>query len=251
MNAAAHFPVSALHKSKFENRPIKPTQHETHVLTNTELSMFGKNILPSSKWDDALNAAHMMPNYQPLEYMIGGGYMGEIVRLIMVDAVDRAGLFHGALPPSLQKRYSLDTKTIAIIQADKSVELIESRRLLERLHPSAVMPSTADARFLQIIITSVSHRAVAYFAVGVHALTALLQDLDAEISPLDHLSVGCDGSVINKYPAFMQTAQEKLDGIWRFENNGRKRALLEEISDGSVLGAGIAGALGSIASGKA
>lgn len=251
MNAAAHLPMSALHPSKFELRPVKPTEHETHVLVNTELSMFGKNILPSSKWDDALNAAHMMPNYQPLEYMIGGGYMGEIVRLIIVDAVDRARLFNGHLPQSLRQRYSLDTKTIATIQADTSADLIKSRELLHQKYPSLQLPSIADATFLQNIITSVSHRAVAYFAVGVHALTALLQDLDAETGPLDHLSVGCDGSVINKYPAFMRTAQEKLDGMWRVENNGRKRALLEEIQDGSVLGAGVAGALGALASAQA
>lgn len=243
MNAAIHLPVSALHPSKFNLRPVKPTKDDTHVLTNTEMSMFGKNILPTSKWDDALNAAHMVPNYQPLEYLIAGGYLGEIVRLIMVDAAEDAGLYDGDLPKSLRLPYALDTKTIAIIQADSSAGLTKTRELLYRTHPSSLPPSVADAKFLQNVITSVSHRSVAFFAVGVHALTAILQDLDAETGPLDHLSVGCDGSVINKYPAYMQTAQEKLDEMWRVENNGRKRAFLETIVSGSVLGAAVGAAV--------
>ena len=66
-NAAVHLPIAALHPSKFDLRQVKPRPRHTHVLTNTELSMFGKNILPVTRWDEILNKGHMMPEYQPLE----------------------------------------------------------------------------------------------------------------------------------------------------------------------------------------
>lgn len=247
INAAIHLPITALHPSKFDLRNVKPGPHDYHVLTNTELSMFGRNILPTSKWDDELNAAHMVPDYQPLEYMIAGGYMGEITRRIIVDAVETAGLFDGELPPTLYAPYSLDTKTIASIQLDTSADLLSTRTLLQKLHPSSQAPTAADAQSVQRIITSISRRSVAFFAMAVHALTSIVQDLDVEAESLDHITIGCDGSVINKYPQYMTSAQVTLDQMREVENGGRKRVLLEETVDASVLGAAVAGALGALA----
>ncbi|KAG8529943.1 uncharacterized protein KY384_005424 [Bacidia gigantensis] len=246
MNAAIHLPISGLDPSKFDLRQVKPKRKYTHVLTNTELSMFGKNILPTTKWDDDLNVNHMMPDYQPLEYLIAGGYLGEIVRLVMVEAADTSGFYGGKLPDSLLVTHSLDTKTLASVQSDTSVGLMTTRNLLQEKYASRTRPSAADAKFLRNVVQSVSRRSVAYFATSVHALTSLLQDLDAESglqSPLDHISIGCDGSVINKYPAYMETAQETLDQMRVQESTNRKQVFLEKTTDSAVVGAGVAGAL--------
>ncbi|KAL9123542.1 MAG: hypothetical protein Q9217_007032 [Psora testacea] len=246
INAAIHLPIAALHPSKFALRKAKPDPQTTHVLTNTEFSMFGKGILPTSEWDDKLNAAHLMPDYQPLEYLIAGGYMGEIVRLTMVDAAETAGLYAAHLPPSLQTPYSLDTHTLALIEVDKSPSLSTTRSILQERHPSSHPPSLADANFIHSVVRSVTRRSRAYFATGMHALTSLLEDLDAEAglsSELDHVSIGCDGSVINKYPEYMESVQDTLDQMRSREGAGRKTILLEKTQDGAVLGAGVAAAL--------
>lgn len=246
MNAAVHLPIDALHPSKFSLRTVKPFREATHVLTNTEFSMFGKNSFPRSRWDDVLNLGHMMPDYQPFEYLIAGGYMGEILRLIMVDAAQTAGLYGGKLPESLWTPYSLDTRTLALIEVDTSAGLTKTRDVLYDRHPSLFRPSYADASFVRKVVHSISHRSIAYFAAGVHALTSLLQDLEAEAgfdSVLDHISIGCDGSVINKYPSYMEKAQETLDRMRILEGRVRKSVLLEKTQDSAVLGAGVAGAL--------
>lgn len=246
MNAAIHLPIAAFHPSKFALRATKPDPSITHVLTNTELSMFGKDIFPRSRWDETLNRAHIMPNYQPFEYLIAGGYMSEIVRLIMVNAADNDDLYLQGFPKTLLVPYSLDTHTLARIQLDKSAGLAATRSLLHEKHQSPVRPSFRDAAFIQNVVVSVSRRSIAYFAAGVHALTSLLQDLDLEAgleSGLDHVSIGCDGSVINKYPCYMEAAQETLDQLQATEAKDRKRALLEKTQDSAVLGAGVAGAL--------
>ncbi|KAJ8117845.1 hypothetical protein OPT61_g1043 [Boeremia exigua] len=85
-NIAVHLPVSSLASTKYKGYPQTWLDEATHVLVNTECSMFGKNVFPTTRWDDQLNATHMRPDFQPFEHMISGRYLGEIVRLIIVEA---------------------------------------------------------------------------------------------------------------------------------------------------------------------
>lgn len=78
--------------------------------------MFGKDILPTTKWDRELNRKHEKPDFQPLEYLISGLYISEIVRLIIVDAVRDANLFDGQLPQGLDTPYAFDASLMAILE---------------------------------------------------------------------------------------------------------------------------------------
>lgn len=242
MNAAVHLPIAALDTSKFQSRS-PPLGTITHVLTNTELSMFGKNIFPTSRWDDILNAAHILPDYQPFEYLIAGKYIGEIVRLIIVEATQTAGLFDGLLSSSLEKTpYTIDTKDVAAIDNDTSHGLAASRALFHEQYSSPHLPSERDMMFLKDVVRQVSTRSIAYFTVGIHALTALLQKL--ETIDMDHITIGCDGSIINKYPSYMERAQATLDQMNEFNDlQENMRISLERTKDSAVLGAAVAGAL--------
>ena len=242
MNAAVHLPVTALNPFKFRSMspPVDPSNH---VLTNTELSMFGKNIFPTTRWDKVLNATHILPDYQPFEYLVAGKYIGEIVRLILLEATQTAGLFDGIMPPSLASvTYSLDTKDLALVDVDESPELVLSRSLFHQRHPSPHYPAEKDMMFIQDVVRRVSTRSIAYFTVGIHALTAVLQRLDT--IEMDHITIGCDGSIINKYPRYIEMAQEIFDQmIESGEPHGKMRVSLERTTDSAVLGAAVAGAM--------
>ncbi len=246
MNAAIHLPIPSLHPSKLARRPLPEHPSVTHVLTNTELSMYGKNIFPTTRWDEYLNDHHTLPNYQPYEYLVAGGYMGEIVRLIIVEATRKANLFRGRLPSSLAMPYILNTKTLALIENDNSHDLTDTISLLHQRHPSIHKPTPRDAYFIQQTIRFVTNRSIAYFATGIHALASLLQELEYNTGlqdNLDHISIGCDGSVINKYPMYMERAQEILDQMFTRWDSAGKSVILEKTQDSAVLGAGIAAAL--------
>jgi hexokinase len=116
-NAAIHLPVTALGPSKFGIRPSSWHEKANHVLVNTELSMFGKGIFPVTRWDESLNSTHALPDFQPFEMLLSGRYLGEIVRLMLVEAIQTAGLFGGEIPENFTEPYSLDTGTIAAIEA--------------------------------------------------------------------------------------------------------------------------------------
>lgn len=116
-NIAVHLPVSALSRSKYGNRPPAWFDTASHVIVNTEVSMFGKGVLPLTRWDELLNASHPRPEFQPLEHCCSGFYLGEICRLALIEAIESTGVLGGELPPSLEKPYSFDTETLSRIEA--------------------------------------------------------------------------------------------------------------------------------------
>ncbi len=116
-NIAVHMPVSALSRDKYGDRPAGWFESASHVIVNTEVSMFGKGVLPLTRWDELLNAAHPQPDYQPLEHCLSGFYLGEICRLALVEAIESTGVFGGKVPTSLEKPYSLDTETLSRLEA--------------------------------------------------------------------------------------------------------------------------------------
>ena len=117
VNAAVHLPVHMFSQEKFGTRPASWHESAKHVIVNTELSMFGGGILPYTRWDKDLLAAHQRPDFQPIEHFVSGGYLGEISRLVLVEGIRTAGLMGGIVPPSLVERYSLETETLSHIES--------------------------------------------------------------------------------------------------------------------------------------
>jgi len=116
-NIAMMIPVTALGKEKFAGRPVEWRQQAKAVLVNTEYSMFGKDFMPRTKWDEALNHAHIQPDYQPIEYLISGRYLGEIVRLVLLEGINVAHLFGGEVTDRSLESYSLETRLLANIES--------------------------------------------------------------------------------------------------------------------------------------
>ncbi|KAL1968525.1 hypothetical protein VTN77DRAFT_1735 [Rasamsonia byssochlamydoides] len=272
-NVAVHFPVHEIALSKFGVRPQSWFDRAKHVIINSELSMFGGGILPMTRWDEVLNRTHLRPDYQPLEYMVTGRYLGEIVRLIIVEAVETAGLFGGELPHSMREPYSFDTAIVAFLEADTSPSLAPSAALLQKEHTFHTTPSTEDLTFLRRVCTFVSRRAAGYLATAIHSMWCLRNDaefpttstttvpsakktepLTQEVTvmeieePSKSLSIACDGSVINKYPGFRDQCQAYLDMLTRHTDAGpetvdlsaKPSISLELAPESAIFGAAVA-----------
>jgi hexokinase len=115
-NMAINLPTKVFPRAKFGDRSQSWYDEAVNVVVNTELSMFGENVLPMTRWDDHLNKHHTHPDFQPLEYMIGGRYLGEIVRLVLVDAIQSTGLFGGHFPEGFLEPYAVETSTTAAFE---------------------------------------------------------------------------------------------------------------------------------------
>lgn len=267
-NVAIHFPVHEIGLMKFGSRPQSWFDHAKHVIVNSEMSMFGGGVLPVTRWDEVLNRTHLRPDYQPLEYMTTGRYLGEIVRLIMIEAVDTARLFGGELPHSLREPYSFDTSVVAFIEADKSPLLTSSAALLRKEHTFLTAPSPTDLRFIKRVCRAVSTRAAGYLATAIHSMWSLRTEVEFPTTPCPStpvkamqdvalienaeqsksLSIACDGSVINKYPGFKDRCQDYLDALVQQTNaltetldlGDRPSVKLEPAPESAILGAAVA-----------
>ncbi|KAJ6184168.1 hypothetical protein N7519_005469 [Penicillium mononematosum] len=87
-NATIPMKLSALHESKAKSvNTMDPGAVETIV--NTEWTISGaapplKELNVTTKWDVELDRACARPGFQPFEYMTGGRYIGELIRLILI-----------------------------------------------------------------------------------------------------------------------------------------------------------------------
>lgn len=136
VNMAVHLPVPAIGRHKFGERPEGWFERASHVIVNTELGMFGGGILPLTRWDKALNAAHLRPDFQPLEHLVSGCYLGEMCRLVLVEAIHTTRVFGGVVPPSLLLPYSLDTETMSLIEAYVHLHKMQTHRPKKTNNPS-------------------------------------------------------------------------------------------------------------------
>jgi hexokinase len=245
-NMAVHLPVSCLGKSKLRDRDAEWLSQAEKVTINTELSMFGKDILPETRWDDHLNRHHVLPNFQPLEYMTTGRYLGEILRLIIAEAVQTADLFGGHFPSSLLEPYSLDTALLAVVEEDYSSNFVKSGAYLHKALDLHMAPSLADMRFLRVVVESISTRAAAYMAIAIHALWAVERRASRAVAP-SKTTIACNGAVIERYPRFKSRCQDFIAEIVECDTEAalqRSEVLLQMAGEATILGAAVAVAAG-------
>jgi hexokinase len=239
VNIAVHLPVGVFNSDKFGVRPSSWHDAAKHVIVNTELGMFGKGLLPMTRWDTHLNATHILPDFQPFEHLVSGRYLGEIARLILLEGIRDAKVLNGEVPSSLELPYSFDTSLLAHIQSSSSYK--EARDLFSTSHPTSRLPVESDIRILRNIAVAVSERACAILAAAIHALWQLRNEAENGAAHLkDHTVMACNGSVIQNYPEFKATCQNYLNVL--VEMTGGAAGSLELISamESSLLGAAVA-----------
>ncbi|KAI0601944.1 hypothetical protein F4775DRAFT_291133 [Biscogniauxia sp. FL1348] len=254
-NIAVHLPVSALSRSKYGTRPESWFDSAKHVIVNTELGMFGKDILPVTRWDELLNASHPRPDFQPLEHMLSGFYLGEICRLAIVEAVETTGLLGGKLPPSLSSPYSLDTEVLSRIEADTSSTLEKATAALTTAHPDfATPPSHTDMFAIRTLASFISRRSAALLAASVFSLWELRHETEddttststgnspstATTTVAPATKVAFNGSVIEHYPGYLVRCQRYIDGLVGDSASGRGSVDLVPALESSLLGAAVA-----------
>lgn len=243
-NIAVQLPVKIFGMEKFGVRPESWHDVAENVLVNTELSAFGKGYLPMTRWDDELNAMHERPDAEPFEYLVSGRYLGEIVRLIMVEAVRDAHLFGGEMLVSLLLPYTLDTEVLSLIADSESVE--ESWTLFCAAYGGNDVVSDEDIVFIKTVCHHVSQRAIAVVAAGIHGLWCLrrasmdkttLRNHDGED---DSTTIACDGSVIQSYPGFRAACESLVNRMVEESVDVPHTLHLDMTFESSLVGAAVA-----------
>lgn len=244
-NAAIQLPIKALGARRLNNYPLSWLTDSDKVLVNTELSLFGGSILKTTVWDDEISRQRFATCSQPFEYLCGGYYLGEIVRIILLDAVESAGLFDGHKPTKLEKAFSLPTDVAAAFENDSSPTLEIAGLVFETRYPLCCHHKSrlSDLKFIKNIIRTVTCRAAAYFAVGVYSLHRFSKlSLSAAEYDRKGTSVGFTGAVLEKYPGFLENCQKYLTGMTLRDKYYGGNIVLKHNEDSTIIGAALAAA---------
>lgn len=242
-NAAALLPVDILAKDKFGQRSEQWYSGAERVIVNTELSMHGKTVWPCSTWDDQLNRDHELPDFQPLEHLVGGRYLGEIVRLILVQAVEESALFGGDMPTGLETPYTLDSGMLGAFECNPDRSMSEAGERFVSSFPTCKAPTMQELEHIHTICQLVTNRAAAFLATAVHALWALPSSSHGQNgSHSNHVTIASNGSILEKYPTFRERCQHFLDELAILSGAEEGTIMLEMALDSSIYGAAVAAA---------
>jgi len=228
-NAAYVEKVSAI--PKWKGGPVESGE----MIINCEWGAFDNErvVLPFNKYDQKMDEESTNPGEQTFEKMISGMYLGEIVRQVIVELVQRRILFGGVSSPEIETPYKFETAYMSRIERDHTSDLLDTKMVLQELL-NIPYPAPRDRRIVRRICELVATRAARLSAVGVAAVVTKMERVE------DGCTVAIDGSVYEHYPHFgnrMKDALHELLGM--FEEN--VNIVLGK--DGSSVGAGVIAAL--------
>lgn len=156
-----------------------PAAAETVV--NTEMTISG-GCAPlkavTTRWDEELDATCSRPGFQPLEYMTGGRYIGELIRIIFFDYmtnVHQPPIASASLPATIVHSYSFTTTFVSAVVARARSDTELASELKRRIPPpesSNWAWTTHSAGVLRKIAHLVQVRSAGLIAASVGGLLA-------------------------------------------------------------------------------
>lgn len=282
-NTTVPMKLSGLHASKAKTILEKHPRAENALVStewtvSTAAASFDELGI-RTKWDLQLDKNCKLPGFQPMEYMIGGAYIGELVRIVSHDWFLKAlGVQSSSLPVELVEPYSLSTEFLSIVVASS----LSNERLADKLSNSLQSPANSDwawspehAHEFRTIASAVQDRAASLVASAVVGLLDCTKEVklcnevpkesdetngktethntegedssSAAKSTLgwnsgpEELAVAFSGGVIQHYPHYKETVQRCIDRLIlrAGPQAGGKSVFLREAGDGGLVGTGV------------
>ncbi|KAK3393154.1 putative glucokinase [Podospora didyma] len=224
------------------------------MVINTEWGSFDNqlNVLPNTSWDIQLDKSSVNPGIQMYEKRVSGMFLGEILRLALLDLLkdpkvsffkdensssnDWKSTTNIAEDSSIYTEWGIDTAIMSVAAADNTPELSVLRQELEStLHIHS--PAHDDAEAFKAIAGAVARRAARLAAVAIAAV--VLQTGQLSASNDEPVDIGVDGSLVEHYPYFREMIYEALRIIDGVGEEGAKRIRIGVAKDGSGVGAAL------------
>ncbi|TID14897.1 hypothetical protein CANINC_004568 [Pichia inconspicua] len=194
---------------------------------NCEYGAFDNNwmLLPRTKYDIHIDVKSPRPGEQLYEKMVAGYYLGELLRLILLDYHSQGLIFVGQKVDKLMVPYSMDTSFPSNIEkfSGKTVGIMFKKHF-------QLNTTIGERAIIYRLCTIIGTRAARLSAVAVAALL-LKQRVRSG-------NCACDGSVFNKYPLFRERVLEAVGAIYGVKSY-QLPFNLTHAEDGSGVGAAI------------
>uniref|UniRef100_A0A914LPT3 Phosphotransferase n=1 Tax=Meloidogyne incognita TaxID=6306 RepID=A0A914LPT3_MELIC len=204
---------------------------------NCELGAFGddgKIDKYRTVHDRTLDANSINPRKQTFEKMISGMYLGELVRLVLVELAGAGLLFSGSAVTSsaIGKQGSFSTRILSEVER----YVLESEKPLHKIglllsDNGIASPSSTDCAVVAYVCSMISSRSSNLCAV---AMATILQRINRK-----RVAIGVDGSLYKAHPTFKDLLSTKIEAL----TGGKYEFKLVLSEDGSGRGAAVAAAV--------
>ncbi|KAL3234885.1 Hexokinase-1 [Nakaseomyces bracarensis] len=202
-------------------------------------------ILPRNKYDIAIDEESPRPGQQTFEKMSSGYYLGELLRLALLDCYDQGLIFKGQDVSKLKEAYIMDTSYPSKIEDDPFENLEDTDELIQS--NLGIQTTCQERKLIRRLCELIGTRSARLSVCGI---AAICQKRGYESG-----HIAADGSVFNLYPGFQERAAEGLRDIygWKQDKKENYPIVIVPAEDGSGAGAAIIAALAQkrIAEGKA
>lgn len=226
---------------KFD-RTACPDYKSHRMIINTEWGSFDNDlsILPNTKYDVQVDKNTSNVGFHMFEKRVSGMFLGELLRLTMVDLHAQGLLFTSkeakeALSNKLNELFvpwTMNTATPASFHGDETKDLSEA--CAELSSHIGFKPSVEELKAIQIIAKAIGTRSAYLSAVPIAGALLHSQSLEKH----DTVDVGADGSVYERYPNFPQMIMEALAQT-SIGEEGVKNITMGIAKDGSGVGAAL------------
>lgn len=232
-----------LEKTKnIKTLPSEEAQQSANMVINMEWGAFGNNgclDFIRTAYDYEIDQCSLNPKKQIYEKMMSGMYMGEIVRLIIIDLFEKELLFVGHRDHNWKTDYrqalytkgSFYTKYVSEIESDSGVTFRRTTLVLEQL--GIDKPTYDDCSIVKYVCKLVSRRAAQLAACG---LSVLLNHINEP-----NTTIAVDGSLYRFHPKFKKimektmsiliNPQVKYKMILSMDGSGKGASLVAAVAD--------------------
>jgi len=217
-------------EGKFDN-DIAP---ESPMAINCEYGAFDNEhaVLPRTKYDLIIDEESPRPGQQSFEKMISGYYLGEVLRLVLLDLFAKDKIFKGQDLSKLKKAFILDTSFPAKIEEDPYENLSDIQDLFQSV--LGIQTTSAERKVIRALAEKIGERSARLAICGIAAICKKRGYKTAHCA--------ADGSVYNKYPGFKERAAKGLRDVFQWETK-EDPIVIVPAEDGSGAGAAIIAAL--------
>ncbi|CAO3622571.1 unnamed protein product [Cunninghamella blakesleeana] len=232
----------------------------TEMAINTEWGAFDneKRVLPLTIYDNKLDRESTNPKQQIYEKLISSYYLGEIVRNVMMQSIDRLYLFKGHSSRLLNQPMGFTSKHLMMALNDTTDDLsiIQKRILHHHFHLPISSITWMDCHMVKYICELVVKRAAQLAAAGIGALLSHTNALfytnhlshpssftSSSSSSSNVIHIAMDGFLFESVPNFEKIMLSTLKEIFGTSIQERIKFVLAK--DCSSLGASVAAMLSS------
>lgn len=218
------------HVHKIQADPENPIEE---MIINTEWGSFGdtkSETIPHTFYDIRVNRQSVNPGVHVYEKMCAGLYLGEIVRLILVDFTDRRLLFDAQYSTELNKAYNFESTYMSAIERDETADLEDTKHLLENVM-NLSSTSLTDRILVKRICELVGRRAARLIAAGMSAIVSKRNALEGG------LSISVEGTIYEHYSNFPDRVNTALQELY---GDNVERINIGITRDGNGIGAALA-----------